>query len=117
MWRLGQVATRRLGAHLNLRLSSTVGETKHTTPLSALPGCLIRCRTTTTTSEAKRSGDDIPDEKLSVSQLKYFLDSAGINYRDCYEKRELVSRLNSAQQNLSPHLRNELAQYLEVCRR
>ena len=65
-------------------------------------------------------GGDLQVDSLfsfQVSQLKYFLDSAGIDYRDCYEKRELVSRLNSAQQNLSPHLRNELAQYLEVCRR
>ncbi|QDZ22477.1 peptidase [Chloropicon primus] len=47
-------------------------------------------------------------ESLTVAQLKHFLDSAGIDYRDCYEKRELVDRLSSAEHSLSPHLRSDL---------
>ena len=53
------------------------------------------------------------EKHLSVSQLKHFLDSAGIDYRDCYEKRELVSRLHSARHSLPPHLENELNKCLE----
>ncbi len=85
---------------------------------------LLAPSTTTTTSSSSSSSfacfstavssrEQELEKKLSVAQLKYFLDSAGIDYRDCYEKRELVSRLHSAQSALSPHLQNELSKCLE----
>ena len=43
-------------------------------------------------TESAASASD-PLEKLKVSQLQQLLDRAGVDYRDCLEKRELVQRI------------------------
>ena len=43
------------------------------------------------TESAASASDSL--EKLKVSQLQQLLDRAGVDYRDCLEKRELVQRI------------------------
>ena len=40
---------------------------------------------------------------LSVGEIKALLSSANVDFRDCFEKRELVARLRSARDSLPPH--------------
>lgn len=51
-------------------------------------------------------------ESLKVSQLKQVLDSGGVDYRDCIEKRELVERLVEMQDYIPPAAQDLLQQYL-----
>jgi len=46
------------------------------------------------TESAASASDSL--EKLKVSQLQQLLDRAGVDYRDCLEKKELVQRIQAA---------------------
>ena len=75
-------------------------------PTQSLRWCLGHALTSSTLHP--KGDSDSSYDALSVSQLKHFLDSAGIDYRDCYEKRELAERLHGARHSLTPSLRSEL---------
>ena len=50
-------------------------------------------------------------EVLSVGELKAILSAANVDFRDCFEKRELVARLRSARESLDADTESRL-QYL-----
>ena len=97
---VGLFSLRRAGAGLGLIQSPTTQ--------SRLRWCVGHALTSSTLHPKGTHSDDFSYDALSVSQLKHFLDSAGIDYRDCYEKKELAERLHGARHSLTPSLRSEL---------
>eukprot|EP00930_Biecheleria_cincta_P098060 TRINITY_DN89749_c0_g1_i1.p1 TRINITY_DN89749_c0_g1~~TRINITY_DN89749_c0_g1_i1.p1 ORF type:complete len:467 (-),score=67.08 TRINITY_DN89749_c0_g1_i1:112-1443(-) len=57
--------------------------------------------------------DHSPFGKLSVGELKRLLASRGVDYRDCFDKRELVERLESSEARLG-HVTPAPAQLTEA---
>ena len=98
---VGLFSLRRAGAGLGLIQSPT-------TQSRLQRWCLGHALTSSTLHPPKGTHSDFSYDALSVSQLKHFLDSAGIDYRDCYEKKELAERLHGARHSLTPSLRSEL---------
>ena len=100
---VGLFSMRRAGAGLGLIQSPT-------TQSRLQRWCLGHALTSSTLHPPKGTHSDSVSytDALSVSQLKHFLDSAGIDYRDCYEKKELAERLHGARHSLTPSLRSEL---------
>ena len=98
---VGLFSLRRAGAGLGLIQSPT-------TQSRLQRWCLGHALTSSTLHPKGPHSDLSYTDALSVSQLKHFLDSAGIDYRDCYEKKELAERLHGARHSLTPSLRSEL---------
>eukprot|EP00238_Polyblepharides_amylifera_P005533 CAMPEP_0196583526 /NCGR_PEP_ID=MMETSP1081-20130531/43884_1 /TAXON_ID=36882 /ORGANISM="Pyramimonas amylifera, Strain CCMP720" /LENGTH=531 /DNA_ID=CAMNT_0041904447 /DNA_START=65 /DNA_END=1660 /DNA_ORIENTATION=- len=48
------------------------------------------------------------ESSLTVKELKQLLDEGGVDYQDCFEKSELVARLKTAKDTLSPKLQNRI---------
>lgn len=42
---------------------------------------------------------------LQIGEIHNLLDAANIDYRDCFERQELVARLQSAEGTLPPHVK------------
>eukprot|EP01025_Chloroclados_australasicus_P005825 TRINITY_DN11844_c1_g1_i1.p1 TRINITY_DN11844_c1_g1~~TRINITY_DN11844_c1_g1_i1.p1 ORF type:complete len:445 (-),score=44.69 TRINITY_DN11844_c1_g1_i1:360-1673(-) len=52
--------------------------------------------------------------RLSVIDLKNFLDASGVDYRDCFEKSELVERLMDSMSRVSPQQTSKLQQLVQA---
>ena len=46
---------------------------------------------------------------LQIGEIHTILDAAAIDYRDCFERQELLARLRSAEGSLPPHVQVRLA--------
>jgi len=52
------------------------------------------------------------ESKLTSSEIQQLLDAAGVDYRDCVEKQDLILRLREAQPRLPPYVRARLSALL-----
>jgi len=80
--------------------------------LHSKPGKFARCFTavsaTSAAAAALSAAGRKPESSLTVSEIKQLLEAGGVDYRDCFEKRELVDRLVSARDKLPQNVKNQL---------
>ncbi|KAK9810085.1 hypothetical protein WJX72_004555 [[Myrmecia] bisecta] len=77
------------------------GSTRLCTVQQSIPGC-TRSLSALVTPVADYGS-------LAVSQLQKLLEAAAIDYRDCFEKKELVQRLQENEHKLPDYLKGDLA--------
>ncbi|CAG9463155.1 unnamed protein product [Pedinophyceae sp. YPF-701] len=65
-------------------------------------------RTATRCLAPQRSASTQPEDVLSGSEIQRLLDEAGVDYRDCLEKSDLISRLRAARPTLPAHVQYRL---------
>ena len=53
------------------------------------------------------------ESDLTVGELTQLLSEAGVDFRDCVEKTELVERLRQARPTMPAHLKERLSKLLE----